>query len=102
MSTETVCQTIQISFLLPVYNVAIFLDDCIQSILHQELDIPFEIICVDDCSTDDSYEKLINLQFRNEYNKNRHIIIISNTYKDKSISRINTNHLSFVFNVFKK
>lgn len=31
-------------------------------------------------------EKLINLQFRNEYNKNRHIIIISNTYKDKSIS----------------
>lgn len=31
-------------------------------------------------------EKLINLQFRNEYNKNRHIIIISNTYKDKSIN----------------
>lgn len=30
-------------------------------------------------------EKLINLQFRNEYNNNRHIIIISNTYNNKSI-----------------
>jgi len=31
-------------------------------------------------------EKIINIYFRNEYNKNRNIIIISNTYKDKSIN----------------
>lgn len=30
-------------------------------------------------------EKLINIQFRNEYNRNRNIIVISNTYKDKYV-----------------
>lgn len=30
-------------------------------------------------------EKLINIQFRNEYNRNRNLVIISNTYKDKSV-----------------
>jgi len=31
-------------------------------------------------------EKLINIQFRNEYNRNRNIIVISNTYKNKTIN----------------
>ena len=31
-------------------------------------------------------EKLINIYFRNESNKNRNVIIISNTYKDKSVN----------------
>lgn len=31
-------------------------------------------------------EKIINIHFRNEYNKNRNIIIISNTYKNKDIN----------------
>ena len=31
-------------------------------------------------------EKLINIYFRNEYNRNRNIVIISNTYKDKSVN----------------
>ena len=30
-------------------------------------------------------KKVINICFRNEYNKSRHIILISNTYKDKNI-----------------
>lgn len=30
-------------------------------------------------------EKIINIHFRNEYTKNRNIVIISNTYKDTSI-----------------
>ena len=30
-------------------------------------------------------EKLINIHFRAEHNKNRNIVIISNTYKDKSV-----------------
>ncbi len=30
-------------------------------------------------------EKLINIYFRNEYSRNRNLIIISNTYKDKSV-----------------
>lgn len=31
-------------------------------------------------------EKLINIYFRNEYNRNRNIVVISNTYKDKSVN----------------
>ena len=31
-------------------------------------------------------EKLINIYFRNEYNRNRNIVIISNTYKNKTVN----------------
>ena len=31
-------------------------------------------------------EKIVNIQFRNEYNRNRNLVIISNTYKDKSLN----------------
>lgn len=31
-------------------------------------------------------KKVINICFRNEYNKNRHVVLISNTYKDKNIN----------------
>ena len=30
-------------------------------------------------------EKIVNIQFRKEFNRNRNLVIISNTYKDKSI-----------------
>lgn len=30
-------------------------------------------------------DKIINIYFRNDYNRNRNLVIISNTYKDKSI-----------------
>lgn len=30
-------------------------------------------------------KKVINIYFRNEYNNNRHIVLISNTYKDKNV-----------------
>ena len=31
-------------------------------------------------------EKLINIYFRNEFNRNRNLVIISNTYKDKAVN----------------
>ena len=34
----------------------------------------------------DCEEKIVNIYFRNEYNRNRNIVIISNTYKDKTIN----------------
>ena len=46
-----------VSFCLPVYNVRPYIQACIESVLAQELD-SFEIICVDDCSTDGSYDEL--------------------------------------------
>lgn len=49
-----------ISFCLPVYNVRPFLEDCLQSIITQNmLNISYEILCVDDGSTDGSYEYLL-------------------------------------------
>ena len=41
-----------ISVIVPVYNVEVYVDRCVQSLLIQNQDI--EIILVDDGSTDDS------------------------------------------------
>ncbi len=45
-----------ISLLFPVYNVAPYLEECINSVLSQEPGIALEIIMVDDCSTDNSLQ----------------------------------------------
>lgn len=46
-----------ISFLLPVYAVGVWLDDCIASIVDQGVD-GVEIVCVDDASTADDAARL--------------------------------------------
>ena len=43
-----------ISIIIPIYNVELYLEDCLDSILIQDFD-DYEIICVDDASTDNSY-----------------------------------------------
>ena len=43
-----------VSIVVPVYNVAQYLEDSLRSLLQQELRAPYEIILVDDCSSDDS------------------------------------------------
>ena len=50
----------RISFCIPVYNANSYLASCIESIYAQNID-QFEIICVDDCSTDGSFELLNGL-----------------------------------------
>lgn len=47
--------SIQISFIIPIYNVQNYLEQCINSIINQKK-ITKEIIIVDDGSTDDSLE----------------------------------------------
>jgi glycosyltransferase involved in cell wall biosynthesis len=49
--------SITISVIMPVYNGAVFLDKAIASVLGQTL-TDFELIIVDDCSRDNSFEKL--------------------------------------------
>lgn len=54
---------LKLSFILPCYNVAPYIGRCIESIEHQ--DIPqseYEVICVDDCSTDDTVRKIKEYQ----------------------------------------
>lgn len=47
----------KVSVIVPVYNVEYYLEECLESILQQSFS-DFEIICVEDCSTDSSAEIL--------------------------------------------
>lgn len=66
----------KISIIIPVYNVEKYLRECLDSCINQTLQ-DIEIICVDDCSTDNSYKILEEYQqkdsrikiFRQEENK---------------------------------
>lgn len=51
----------KISIIIPVYNVEKYLAECLDSCINQTLE-DIEIICVDDCSTDGSYEILEEYQ----------------------------------------
>lgn len=54
-----------ISICIPVYNVAPYLKRCLDSLFTQDFEGTFEVICVDDASTDDSFSILTDYQ-RNE------------------------------------
>ena len=54
---------ILLSYCIPVYNVKDYLEACIESIYRQNLSA-FEIVCVDDCSTDGSFDLLNELAER--------------------------------------
>ena len=50
-----------LSIIVPVYNVELYIERCINSITAQNI-INYEIICINDGSTDKSLEALYNLQ----------------------------------------
>lgn len=59
--SDKMVKDIRISIIIPVYNAEDTLERCIGSITSQDLR-EIEIICVDDCSTDSSYDILMRLQ----------------------------------------
>lgn len=61
------------SVCIPTYNRALFLKQAVQSVLEQDF-LDFELIIVDDCSTDNTYETVLEFDdprikiFVNDYN----------------------------------
>jgi glycosyltransferase involved in cell wall biosynthesis len=48
-----------LSFILPCYNYADIIEQSLASIYKQNLKIPFEVICTDDCSTDERTKEIL-------------------------------------------
>ena len=47
----------RVGIIIPIYNVAKFLDECLQSVINQTYS-NIAIVCIDDGSTDESFEML--------------------------------------------
>lgn len=58
-------KSIKVSVIMPVYNAQRFLKDAIDTVLSQSFS-DFELIVVDDCSTDGSYEILLGYRGNDE------------------------------------
>lgn len=54
-----------VSVIMPVYNAEQFLEEAIRSTFNQ-IYSSFELICVDDCSTDSSYSILKRLSLEDD------------------------------------
>lgn len=74
----------ELSIIIPAYNVAQYIAQCLESIINQEQNVlNYEIIVVDDGSTDDTLSIL--KQYQNDYYET--ITVISNGHKGVSESR---------------
>ena len=59
---EKLPNDVDVSFVVPVYNSEAFVERCLLSILHQKTTATYEVVCVNDGSTDRSFEILQRLQ----------------------------------------
>lgn len=64
----------KLTIIIPVYNVAGYIIDCLKSVVTQSTDYPFECILIDDCGSDNSIE--LAKQFVNAYSGKIHFRII--------------------------
>jgi len=67
----------KISVIIPVFNAAPFLPDCLESILRQTF-ADFEVVCIDDGSTDNSAD-IIREYSKKDQNQNRRIKLFQKT-----------------------
>jgi glycosyltransferase involved in cell wall biosynthesis len=52
----------KVSVFLLTYNHSRFINESLRSILEQKTEFPIEILVYDDCSTDDTFEKILNTE----------------------------------------
>ena len=76
-----------ISFIVPVYNAAAFLTDCVDSILGQTTTEPLEIILIDDCSTDNSAAIAQSYAKKHAEDPARKVILLTQQHSGQSIAR---------------
>ena len=80
----------KVSIIIPVYNVENYLEQCLESVIQQDL-IDYEIICVDDASTDNSgkildvYEKQYDIVRVIKHTKNKGLSAARNTGLDHAM-----------------
>ena len=55
----------KVTVIIPTYNMENYLDLCLNSILNQTYQ-NIEILCIDDCSTDKTYEKLLSYKSKDQ------------------------------------
>ena len=70
-----------LSVIIPVYNSQEYLRECLDSILNQTFD-DYEIICINDGSSDNSYEILKEYE-----NKDKRVVVYNQTNKGASTAR---------------
>lgn len=68
-----------LSIIIPVYNSEKYLNECLDSICKQQTNYKFEVVCVDDGSTDSSYDIL-------QYYSQKHSEI--RVLKNKMVERV--------------
>ena len=61
---KAVDDTVDLSIIVPVYNVEKYLSECLDSIVSQDTKYNYEVICVDDGSPDNSIDILYEYQKR--------------------------------------
>ncbi len=49
---------LKLSVIVPVYNLTAFIEPCLESLLSQQTNFDYEVIAIDDGSTDDSFTKM--------------------------------------------
>jgi len=73
--------SLKVSIIIPCYNAASSVDECLSSVLNQDIK-DCEIICVDNNSDDVTYRRLLNFQ-----EKDRRIIVTSEEKRGASNAR---------------
>lgn len=75
--------TCDLSIIIPVYNAADYIDTCIEAIMNQKTDYSYEVIIIDDGSTDDSIRHI------EKYLKNDKIRLFRQSNSGQSTARNN-------------